>query len=118
MDQDKGDVIYYSGSDTKDNTDPNTPQISKKTLAMRRSYTQKYPIRVIRSERSDWEGAPRVGFRYDGLYAIVREDTPRNEKGGAYIRFKLERMPDQPDIDRSRPTSAEVKAFDRVKDYY
>jgi hypothetical protein len=115
MDHDAGDTIYYSGSNSKDNKDPVTPVISTKTKALLSSTR---PIRVIRSSRSEWKYAPTIGFRYDGLYRLVEQQLRSNDYGGAYIRVKLERESGQPPYDRTRPTRAEQKAFERIQDYY
>jgi hypothetical protein len=118
MDHDNGDTILYSGSGSKDNNDPVLPDITKDTAAMQTAHRLQKPIRVIRSSRSDWKYAPTIGCRYDGLYKIVKQTTPKNENGGAYVRFELKREENQPDYDLSRPTADEKRAFDRIQDYY
>ena len=118
LDKDEGDRLYYSGSDSHDNTDPRNPRISGKTKTMQTSRQRGRLIRVIRSSGSEWRNAPKEGLRYDGLYRITQENIRRNDKGGAYIRFTLERDPNQPEIDQNRPTEAELRAFSRVRDYY
>lgn len=59
-----------------------------------------------------------VGLRYEGLYKISQVLISRNLVGGAYMRFELRRMEGQPPINRSRPTSAEMRDFERIQDYY
>jgi hypothetical protein len=114
MDIDRGDTLFYSGSDSHDNTDHIHPKVSDKTQALQTSYKLGKSIRVIRSFRCPWSGAPRAGYRYDGLYTIRDETVRHNSKNGAYLRFKLERNSDQPPIDLSRPTAREVADSERV----
>lgn len=118
LDLDQGDVVYYSGSDSHDNTDPRNPHVSKDTRAMRRAHELGKSLRVIRGSRSKSGLAPAVGFRYDGLYKIRQETVRKNVKGGAFIRFELVREPNQPAINLSHPTPRERKLFERVTDYY
>ena len=118
MDIDDGEIIHYSGSDSHENTDPETPRISASTEAMRKANQLRKVIRVIRSSRGNWSGVPTVGFRYDGLYRITREHIKKNLKGGAYIRFTLKRESNQPPIDFGRPTRREKLDFGRVRSHY
>lgn len=118
MDHDRGDNLYYSGSNSHENKDPNNAVISHDTQAMRTSHRRTLPIRVIRSHKSDWENAPSLGLRYDGLYRIIEEQERLNPNGGAYIRFKLVRLGNQPPMDLSQPTAVEQRDFPRYKNYY
>ena len=113
-----GDVLYYSGSGTS-NRDPNNAVLTSDTQALRTSFERNLPIRVIRSSKSEWKHAPPIGCRYDGLYRIVEEDVNAiNKHGGAYIRFKLRRLANQPAYDLSRPTAQERRDHARIQDYY
>lgn len=107
LDIDRGDVILYSDSKAKENTNPKRPNVSGSTEAMRRSHTRREPLRVLRSAGLDSKWAPSVGLRYDGLYIITDIETKQNTLGGAYYRFRLEREPGQQPIDRFRPTMDE-----------
>jgi len=118
MDKDRGTTLLYSGSNSHTNTNPTDPEISANTAAMITSHRLQNPIRVIRSYRSDWEHAPTVGFRYDGLYRITQYRIQHNTLGGAYYRFKLERLSGQPDMVFDRPNAKERRDFERVKDWY
>lgn len=118
LDADQGDTIYYSGSQALENIDPQVPIISAYTEAMRLSFQLRRSVRVLRSSRNSSRFSPAKGLRYDGLYTIVGEDTRLNVHGGAYIRFRLERNTNQPDIDTTRPTAAEQRLCDLAREGY
>lgn len=112
LDQDNGEVVYYSGLQSHENEDPNRPgDSSRATQALRASLRSGRPVRVLRASKGKSRWAPMEGYRYDGLYRVVSEDTPLNKKGGMYERFKLVRQSNQPDLEglRARPTPREVE---------
>ncbi|KAM0699129.1 hypothetical protein Q7P36_001175 [Cladosporium allicinum] len=125
LDQDKGDVLFYSGSRSHENTDPKQPSPSSNaTLALKASQRLGKPVRVLRAagSRSSKSNAatlrlrPTVGYRYDGLYRVIAMQLKMNTSGGLYEQFKLERLGGQPPLDsfvKSRPTAQEVRDFDR-----
>ena len=121
-DEDNGDVVWYSMPGSVENEDPD--QLLEKSRraaeAMRVTHTNAQPIRVLRGAGAGWSGSPTVGLRYDGLYQITDEEVKHNEKGGLYVRFKLERLGGQPEL-RSvtrRPTQQEIADEERIKDGY
>jgi hypothetical protein len=126
LDQDRGDVLFYSGSRSHENTDPKKPYPSSNaTLALKASQRLGKPIRVLRaagfgsSKSSAATLRPTVGIRYDGLYHVVQLRI--NMNGGLYEQFKLERLEGQrplSDFVKSRPTAQEVQDFDRREDGY
>ncbi|KAG8530138.1 uncharacterized protein KY384_005621 [Bacidia gigantensis] len=116
LDVDNETTLYYSGSNSLTNTNPSEPIITYATKSLRVSYSTQRPIRVIRASGSDSQYAPSKGLRYDGLYRVTNEATEKNDVGGAYLRFKLVRAPNQPDIDSTRPTMAERRVWNAVKD--
>lgn len=118
LDADYGDLLYYSGSRSHDNTDPDVPVLSDATKALQRSRENGKVVRVLRASTGDSYLSPSVGLRYDGLYRVQREETMRNNNGGAYLRFRLERVGEQLPVDRSRPTVAERRDWDCVRSYY
>ena len=115
MDNDLGDILYYSGSGSSVNTDPVNPNLTRGVKALRHSMTVKRPMRVIRSSAGKGEFAPSCGYRYDGLYTIECEGLEHNKLGGAYLRFKLSRASNPASIDLSRPNRQEKMAFARLK---
>lgn len=128
LDQDQGDILYYSGSRSHDNTDPKEPfPSSAATLALKSSLRLGKPVRVLRAAGSGsgkGSGAnlrPTVGIRYDGLYRVVAMQLKTNTSGGLYEQFKLERLEGQPPLSsivKSRPTAREVRDFDKREDGY
>ena len=116
MDQDQGDVLYYSGSNSHENEDKDTPILSHSTKGLIQSRIDNRKIRVLRKAGGTSKYSPSAGLRYDGLYQIVGEEIMRNAKGGAYKRFILQRCPGQAPIDTSRPTEAEKRCLQRWKE--
>lgn len=118
LDQDYGDIVHYSGSNSHDNKDRHEPKISEATKCLQRSITTQRPVRVIRSSGSGSRFAPAAGLRYDGLYRVARSSIERNGHGGAYIQFRLERLGNQPPIALNRPTHQEQRDFGFVRQGY
>ena len=119
LDQDYGDILYYSGSNSHSNEDPRSPAPSTGgTIALQASERTQNPVRVIRTSSGKSTIAPISGLRYDGLYKVVSSRYPKNLKGGIYEQFKLVRLDDQPEIDRSRPTQKESRDYERIGDGY
>lgn len=119
LDQDDGDVVYYSGSKAHDNDDPrHLPHPTRATKLLHTSISTQRPIRVLRSanaHRSRY--APKVGIRYDGLYHAAHRQVRPNTKGGLYERFRLERLPGQSrlsDICDQSPTALQMRDFARI----
>lgn len=82
---------------------------------MRVSCSHRTPVRVLRADKAEGKYAPSKGLRYDGLYRIESEAMEINQKGGAYVRFKLVRCEGQKDIDLSRPNRKEREIADTLK---
>lgn len=126
LDQDKGDILYYSGSRSHDNTDPKKPfPSSNATLALKASLRLGKPVRVLRAagfgSSKSTHLRPTAGIRYDGLYRVVAMQLKTNTSGGLYEQFKLERLEGQPPLSsfvKSRPTAREVRDFDKREDGY
>ena len=118
MEDDQGDWLVYSGSDAHDNKDPAKPKVSGSTQCVRRSIATGRPVRVLRSFLGKSVWAPKRGNQYDGLYTVVREITDINKKGGAYLKYRLNRNNQQPAIALARPTGPERSQESRVEDGY
>ena len=114
LDADRGDILYYCDSHSLVNKNPTTPIKSCYTNALRHSIGTKNPVRVLRSARSNSPWSPSHGIRYDGLYVVTGEETKRNKLGGAYARFRMDRIMNQPAIDMKRPTKEEVELCKRI----
>lgn len=118
LDIDRGNVIQYSDSKAKENTNPKRPIVSGSTEAMRRSHRLREPLRVLRSAKLDSKWAPSAGLRYDGLYIITDIETRHNTLGGAYYSSRLERQQGQQPIDLFRPTMDEKCCYDLIERGY
>ncbi|EPE09797.1 ydg sra domain-containing protein [Ophiostoma piceae UAMH 11346] len=122
LDDDRGDVVFYSGSRSHANRDPKhfAEPVNHFTQALVASWKNGKPVRVLRSAPaggnytrraalgaaafpSRW--APSLGIRYDGLYTIVDMTAAVNEFGGLYERFELRRKPGQKPLEEVRQTS-------------
>ncbi|KAF2470941.1 uncharacterized protein BDR25DRAFT_28376 [Lindgomyces ingoldianus] len=111
-DEDKGDEIYYSGTDSKDST-----PTENTTRMIESCDTVKQAVRVIRSWNLNKSNPyrPVRGFRYDGLYTVVGYSLVNADK--AIYRFHLVRLSGQDPIryeDNAarRPTRFEVAKYD------
>lgn len=112
LDRDNGETLYYSGSGSHSNTDPNKPSPSTTgTRCLKASYHTGKPIRVLRG--GNGKHSPSVGIRYDGLYKVVSMNRPRNNSGGLYEQFRLVRLDDASNGTleecKNRPTVAEKR---------
>ncbi|KAI0542772.1 hypothetical protein GGR58DRAFT_170437 [Xylaria digitata] len=123
LDSDHGSTIYYSGSNSHDNTNPQqAAPASQGTKALHASIATQNPVRVLRSggafnSRSQNRYLPSCGLRYDGLYRVVSFQQRLNKNGGLYDQFKLERLPGQTalsELQRSSPTVEQVFARERL----
>lgn len=92
-DEDHGDKIIYTGAG---GVDPNTRrQIANQTLTrtnLALSVNCRYgiPVRVIRGSRGDRHYSPPFGFRYDGLYWVLKFWPEVGRSGFTIYRFQLE----------------------------
>ncbi|EMC93824.1 hypothetical protein BAUCODRAFT_74823 [Baudoinia panamericana UAMH 10762] len=119
LDNDRGNYLYYSGSGSHKNTDPRKAADSTPgMLALKRSLQTRKPVRVLRTWTGKSRYVPYCGLRYDGLYTVVTQDTPKNAKGGMYEQFALERLGGQPEIDQGRPNAKEMRDYARIANGY
>src|SRR3569833_2062305 len=122
LDSDEGDTLYYTGSQSHKNTDPNYAGDSTSTTNMlKKSLENGRPVRVLRSASSKSAWAPSVGMRYDGLYRVVSLRHPTNAKGGKYEQFKLVREPGQLPLQslfHTSPSHEQAKAFKKISQGY
>ena len=118
LDQDHGDLLFYSGSGSHENEDPEQPKMTNGTKSLQASIGTGKPVRVLRNSSGDSQYAPAAGLRYDGLYQVKSYVKRKNDKGGAYLQFRLERCTNQPAIALDRPTREERRQFEMVKAGY
>ncbi|KAI1463610.1 PUA-like domain-containing protein [Daldinia caldariorum] len=110
LDDDQGETLYYSGSNSHSNEDPNkSAPSSTGTNALKASFRTGRPVRVLRaggpqaSKSNRW--LPECGIRYDGLYRVTGLRERKNTKGGLYEQFRLQRESGQPPLEELRKTS-------------
>jgi hypothetical protein len=122
LDSDGGDVIWYSGDGAHDNEDPTRiVHASNATQSLHTSLSTRNPVRVLRSAKGKTKFAPKAGIRYDGLYCVIATRHRKNEKGGLYEQFKLERVQGQQplrEICLSVPTANQLRDFNRIDERY
>lgn len=97
-DEDYGDEILYTGHGGQDgrrrqiaHQDPE----ARGNAALRKSFVEGLPVRVIRGH--EWKSAfsPKGGYRYAGLYVVTQYWQEPDAAGFVLMRFKLERLPEQ-----------------------
>lgn len=115
MDKDNGSTLFYSGSGSLENTDPDHAKETEGTKALQTSALKKQAVRVIRGKNKGRKASPKAGFRYDGLYRVVAQKELKNRKCGAFIQFELHRMEGQAPIVTSRPDADEQKTFQDIR---
>ena len=93
-DDDKGDEIIYTGHGGNDIT--TGIQIADQELvrgnkALTVNIEQDIPVRVVRGFKLKSHYAPRTGYRYDGLYKVVKYWDEVGKSGYRVYRYKLVR---------------------------
>ena len=94
-DEDYGDSIVYTGHGGQKGSGK---QIADQDLsdsgnwALKISYEEQLPVRVIRGPNGDHQWSPSTGYRYDGLYLAVRYWPDRGIDGYRIWRYRLERI--------------------------
>ncbi|KAF8249354.1 hypothetical protein K440DRAFT_543897, partial [Wilcoxina mikolae CBS 423.85] len=105
-DIDLGDTFTYTGSGGRELKTKNlrtAPQSSDQQLtrgnaALDKSAQTGNPIRVIRGFKAAM--GPITGYRYDGLYKVIRSYQALNSEGKYKVyKFDFERLPGQPPVD-------------------
>lgn len=93
-DEDYGDLIIYTGEGGQDNTGRQVEgqRLTKGNLALKVSADEALSVRVIRGAKGDQFWSPNIGYRYDGLYQVVRIWREVGIHGHHIWRFKLERL--------------------------
>ncbi|USW51311.1 Putative PUA-like superfamily, SRA-YDG superfamily protein [Septoria linicola] len=121
LDTDEGETVFYSGSGSHENEDPNQPATSTTgTRILHASLKHGKVIRLLRTSSANIQFAPVEGLRYEGLYKVIAMDTPRNARGGKYERFKLVRESGQPSLAEctKRPTPQELRDYNKINAGY
>jgi len=106
-DEDGGNVFTYTGSGGRDRrmgtqtADQTFDHVYNKIL--KASVYTKNPVRVIRGFNLDSPYAPYEGYRYDGLYIVIRAWMEIGKSKKQMCRFEFRRCPGQPPIPRQQP---------------
>ncbi|KAF6746887.1 PUA-like domain-containing protein [Ephemerocybe angulata] len=97
-DDDRGEIIYYTGEGGHSRTSElqiKDQEWVRGNAALRTSKQRNLPVRVIRSHVLRSRYAPASGYRYDGLYKVIKAEQIVGNSGHAVCRFILERLPGQ-----------------------
>lgn len=100
-DEDLGEVIVYTGHG---GNDPATgkqiadQRLERGNLALAHNATEGLPLRVIRGAGGEPSISPSSGYRYDGLFSVVRFWQQVGRSGFRVWRYRLERTDAQPDL--------------------
>lgn len=91
-DEDYGDRIIYTGhggNDVATKRQVADQELTRGNLALAVSCDQEIPVRVIRGAGGDPSFSPPSGFRYDGLFRVVRYWPEIGVDGFRIWRFEL-----------------------------
>ncbi|KAF4574753.1 hypothetical protein EYR36_006103 [Pleurotus pulmonarius] len=124
-DVDHGDFITYTGSGgrtygTADKKAWEGEQTGDQTwtmgnLALKRSFELKRPVRVIRGSGLGSRYAPAEGYRYDGLYMVVKAERALGKQGFMMCKFEFSRLPHQPPLPTPGLTFVDTKKRKRAR---
>ncbi|KAK1265835.1 SUVH2 [Acorus gramineus] len=116
-DEDGGDVLVYTGHGGKEKNN-HRPAFDQKleggNLALERSMYYGIEVRVIRGFKYERSPSGRV-YVYDGLYRIHDFWLAVGKSGFNVFKYKLVRIPNQPEMGSSILRFAEAMKLDPVK---
>ncbi|KAJ8698037.1 hypothetical protein PTI98_004795 [Pleurotus ostreatus] len=124
-DVDHGDFITYTGSggrtygsgDKKgwEGEQTSDQQWTMGNMALKRSFELKRPVRVIRGAGLGSRYAPAEGYRYDGLYMVVKAERSVGKQGFMMCKFEFSRLPHQPPLPTPGLTLVDTKKRKRTR---
>lgn len=94
-DEDHGDVIVYTGHGGQDGRGRQVrdQEVSDSgNAALKISFEEQLPVRVVRGSGGDPKWSPSKGYRYDGLYLVSRFWEAYGLDGYKVCRYLLERL--------------------------
>lgn len=101
-DEDHGEILHYSGQGGNDYKGEKRQLADQKRSAgneaMVNSYRLKKPVRVIRGHDVETTKGWNKIYSYDGLYYVFYAKTEVGASGHKVYKFKLKRLPDQPEL--------------------
>ena len=97
-DEDYGDLIIYTGEGGQDPSGRQVrdQQLTRGNLALKLSCDEGYPVRVSRGPKGAKLWSPSNGYRYDGLYLVVRYWPDIGIHGYRIWGYRLERVEQGP----------------------
>lgn len=116
-DEDYGHEIFYTGRGGQDPKNPKGPHIEDQDLtlsdnaALVRSEETGLPIRIIRGAGHDSEYAPTAGYRYDGLYKVVKHYEMYPADGFLRWMFQLIQLPPSEAAEFTPAVNAQANAL-------
>ncbi|MEW9553682.1 YDG/SRA domain-containing protein [Nonomuraea sp. NPDC050783] len=95
-DRDEGDTIIYTGQGGQDSRGRQIAdqELTSGNAGLVKSQIDGLPVRVIRGYEEKSEHAPAAGYRYDGLYRVVRHWFKERDDGFRVLQFRLEKIYD------------------------
>jgi len=115
-DEDLGGIIIYTGQGAQNRDTKRQVADQKLTRgneALRISFEEQTPVRVVRGPKPKSTWTPNSGYRYDGLYWVTSFWHETGIDGYKIYRYRLEGSPpsdaqiaSQPDTPRRRPITS------------
>ena len=109
-DEDHGDVIVYTGHGGQDGRGRQVRDqevTDSGNAALKISFEEQLPVRVIRGSSGDPKWSPSSGYRYDGLYLVSRFWEAYGLDGYKVCRYLLERLEQTKVIEATDGTPAD-----------
>ena len=109
-DEDHGDVIVYTGHGGQDGRGRQVrdQEVSDSgNAALKISFEEHLPVRVVRGFGGDPKWSPTKGYRYDGLYLVSRFWEAYGLDGYKVCRYLLERLEQTKVIEATDGTPAD-----------
>jgi len=109
-DEDHGDVIVYTGHGGQDGRGRQVrdQEVSDSgNAALKISFEEQLPVRVVRGSGGDPKWSPTKGYRYDGLYLVSRFWEAYGLDGYKVCRYLLERLEQTKVIEATDGTPAD-----------
>jgi putative restriction endonuclease len=98
-DEDLGDELVYTGHggrDAESGRQVAHQRLNRGNFALAHSSIEGLPVRVIRGASLDSIYAPRIGYRYDGLYMVDDYWQAEGRSGFRVWRYRLIKLPSVP----------------------
>lgn len=96
-DRDHGDWILYTGQGGRDDTGRQVQDqsLTRGNRALVLSEERGLPVRVIRGAGGDPAHSPATGYRYDGLFSVLRHWVEDSLDGPLIYRYELRKLDSQ-----------------------